>query len=169
MQNFHEISAGSLDNAMTLIGKQWMLITVKDEKENKVNAMTASWGALGVLWGKNVAICFVRPQRYTYGLTEESDRFSLAFFKDGYRDALKICGTKSGRDGDKLAMAGLTTVDCDGVPAIAEADLVLVCRKLYADDLRENAFLDPSLLSNYEAKDYHRVYVCEIERVYERD
>lgn len=169
MQGFHEISVASLDNAMTLIGKEWMLITVKDEEKNKVNAMTASWGTLGVLWNKNVAICFVRPQRYTYGLTEKSERFSLAFMGDGYRDALKICGTKSGRDGDKLAMAGLSAVECDGVPVIAEARLVLVCRKLYADDLREEKFIDPALLGNYAAKDYHRVYVCEIERAYERD
>lgn len=169
MQGFHEIAATSVDNAMTLIGKQWMLITVKDEVAGRVNAMTASWGALGVLWGKNVAVCFVRPQRHTYGLAEKSERFSLAFFKEGYRDALKICGTKSGRDCDKLAMAGLTTVTCDGVPVIAEADFVLICRKIYADDLREESFVDPALLDNYAAKDYHRVYVCEIEAAYQRD
>ena len=146
-----------------------MLITVGDKEQRKVNAMTASWGALGVLWNKSVAICFVRPQRYTYGLAEKEERFSLAFMGEVYRDALHICGTKSGRDGDKLALAGLTAVDCDGVPAIAEARLVLVCRKLYADDLREGSFIDPSLLGNYAAKDYHRVYVCEIECAYQRD
>lgn len=169
MQGFHEISVSALDNAITMIGKEWMLITVKDQEQERVNAMTASWGALGVLWNKNVAICFVRPQRYTHGLAEQEERFSLAFMGDGYRDALKLCGTKSGRDGDKLAMAGLTAIECDGVPAIAEARLVLVCRKLYADNLREGSFIDPSLLGNYATKDYHRVYVCEIERAYERD
>ena len=169
MQGFHEISVSALDNAITMIGKEWMLITANDKEHGRANAMTASWGALGVLWHKNVAICFVRPQRYTYGLTEQEERFSLAFMGEGYRDALKLCGTKSGRDGDKLAMAGLSTVDCDGVPVIAEARLVLVCRKLYADNLREDSFIDPSLLGNYAAKDYHRVYVCEIEHAYERD
>ncbi len=169
MQGFREIAATELENAVKLIGKDWMLITVRDEEKGKVNAMTASWGAMGVLWNKPVAICFVRPQRYTYGLTEREERFSLCFLGEDRRDALKLCGTKSGRDGDKLAEAGLSSVEVDGVSVIAESRLVLVCRKLYADDLREDSFLDRSLLSNYAAKDYHRVYVCEIEKAYTRD
>ena len=169
MEGFREISPMETDNAVRLIGKDWMLITAFDAQQNKVNAMTASWGAMGVLWNKSVAICFVRPQRYTYGLVESSERFSLCFFEDAYRDALKLCGTKSGRDCDKLAMAGLTEEMSDGVWGIREAKLVLVCRKLYADDLKEDAFLDRALLSNYAAKDYHRMYVCEIEKAYVRE
>ncbi len=169
MKGFREILPVEIENAVKLIGKDWMLITVRDEEGNKVNAMTASWGAVGVLWNKPIAICFVRPQRYTYGLAEQSERFSLAFFSEEWRDALKLCGTKSGRDCDKLAMAGLSTAECDGVPVIREARLVLVCRKLYVDDLKEDGFLDRALLSNYAAKDYHRVYVCEIESAYTRD
>lgn len=163
MEGFHKIAATETENAVKLIGKDWMLITARDEKQNKVNAMTASWGAMGVLWNKSVAVCFVRPQRYTYGLVEECERFSLCFFGEEARDALKICGTKSGRDCDKLAMCGLTTEEVDGVSVIREAHLVLICRKLYADDLKEDCFLDRDLLANYAAKDYHRMYVCEIE------
>ena len=169
MEGFRAIAATEVENAVKLIGKDWMLITVKDEEKNKVNAMTASWGALGVLWNKSVAICFVRPQRHTYGLVEQSERFSLAFLGEERRDALKLCGTKSGRDCDKLAEAGLSTAEIDGVPVIREARLLLVCRKLYADDLREECFVDRGLLANYAAKDYHRAYVCEIEQVYTRD
>ena len=169
MKGFREIAATETENAVKLIGKDWMLITVRDEAQGRVNAMTASWGAMGVLWNKSVAICFVRPQRHTFALAEREERFSLCFFGEERRDALKLCGTKSGRDCDKLALAGLSTEDCDGVPVIREARLVLVCRKLYVDDLKEEGFLDRSLLGNYAAKDYHRVYVCEIERAYTRD
>lgn len=163
---FKQIDPNELENAIKLIGSDWMLITAKDGE--KVNAMTASWGALGVLWNKNVCICFIRPQRHTYLLTEKEERFSFAFLGDGYRDALRLCGTKSGRDCDKLALAGLTSDELDGVPVICESEILLVCKKIYCDDLKESCFLDESLLSNYKLKDYHRFYVCEIEKAYKK-
>ena len=169
MQNFREIAVSELENAAKLIGKDWMLLTVWDEENRRANAMTASWGMLGVLWNKNVCTCFVRPQRHTYGLLEKEERFSIAFLPEEYRSALGLCGKKSGRDGDKLAEAGLSSIELDGVSAVSEARLVLVCRKLYADDLKEEAFLDSSLLQYYPEKDYHRMYVCEIERAYVRE
>jgi len=165
-ENWKEISPLEIGNAMERIGKDWMLIVAKDEK-NGANAMTASWGCMGVLWNKNIAVCFIRPQRYTYGLVEKTDRLSLAFPNASYRSAMTVCGRKSGRDCDKLKEAGLTTEELDGVPVIREAELNLICRKLYVDDLKESCFLDRELLSHYE-NDYHRVYVCEIERAYQR-
>ncbi len=160
---FYEISVSETENVHKLIGEDWMLITARDGEG--ANAMTASWGALGELWGKHVAFCFVRPQRYTYGLMEAEDRVSLAFLDEKYRDALKYCGSHSGREGDKLKHAGLTSLDADGVPVISESRLVLICRKLYCDDIKEDRFVDKTLLANYKQKDYHRVYVLEIEKV----
>ena len=145
-----------------------MLLTAEDTKNQRVNAMTASWGMMGVLWNKCVCTVFVRPQRHTYSLIEAGERFSIAFMDEKYRGALALCGKESGRDCDKLAKAGLATESFDGVAFIKEARIVLVCRKLYADDLNENAFLDKSLLSNYAAGDYHRAYICEIEKAYVR-
>lgn len=166
MNGFQKIDPKELKNAVEMIGTDWMLITVKDENEQKVNAMTASWGCMGVLWNKPVCVIFIRPQRYTYPLTEKEDRFSIAFLGDAYRNALRLCGTLSGRDTDKLAQAGLHAKALDGVPVIQEAETVLTVKKLYADDLKESSFLDPSLLSNYKAGDFHRFYVCEIEAAY---
>ena len=166
-ENWKEISPLEIGNAMERIGKDWMLIVARDEEKNGANAMTASWGCMGVLWNKNIAVCFIRPQRYTYGLVEKSDRISLAFPDASYRGAMTVCGRKSGRDCDKLKEAGLTTEELDGVPVIREAELNLICRKLYVDDLKESCFLDRELLSHYE-NDYHRIYVCEIERAYQR-
>ena len=160
---FRRVETDNIENAIKLIGKDWMLITVKDGEG--ANAMTASWGCLGELWNKPVAVCFIRPQRYTFGLAEQQDRFSLAFFDEQYRDALRLCGTKSGRDCDKLALAGLTASDVDGVSVINEARLVLICKKLYVDYIREEGFLDKSLLANYPQKDYHKIYVAQIEQV----
>ncbi|MBR6755283.1 MAG: flavin reductase, partial [Clostridia bacterium] len=106
--SFKEIRPEELNSSVFHdIGTKWMLVSAK-KPDGSVNTMTASWGALGVLWNKNVFICFVRPQRYTHEFTEASDSISIAFFGEEYRDALKLCGTKSGRDMDKIKEAGLS-------------------------------------------------------------
>ncbi len=161
--NWTEISPYETDNALKLIGKDWMLITAPDGE--KVNAMTASWGCMGVLWNKCVALCFIRPQRHTFGLAQKNDRFSLCFMNEEYRDALALCGRVSGRDCDKLAAAGLNSESIDGVPIIKEAKMALICKKLYADDIKEEAFVDRAMLDNYKNKDYHRMYILEIQKV----
>jgi flavin reductase (DIM6/NTAB) family NADH-FMN oxidoreductase RutF len=168
MNGFVQISPEELGNAIKCIGKDWMLITVPDRKNGRDNAMTASWGAMGVLWNKNICICFVRPQRHTYSLLEEEQELSIAFLGEDQRGAHTVCGRESGRDCDKLAKCGLTTTSIDGVPVINEAQTVLICKKLYEDDLREDSFLDAELLSNYPTRDYHRFYVCEIKKVYKK-
>ena len=153
------------DNLFHLIDKEWMLVTAHDAKTGRINTMTASWGGCGILWNKPVAFVFIRPQRYTHEFTEKAEGLTLSFFSEEYRDALKLCGRTSGRDGDKIADAHLTPVLYDGRAAFAEARMVFSCRKLYADDLRESAFVDTSLLSNYSAGDYHTMYICEIEDI----
>lgn len=165
--SFKEISPYEInDNVFSALDKDWMLICARDEeKECGANAMTASWGGLGILWNKPVATIYVRPQRYTFGLCEDSDRVSLSFFDESYRDALKICGTKSGRDMDKISYCGMTTSSINDTPVINEARLTLVCKKLYADDLKEERFTDNSPLACYPKRDYHRFYICEIEKV----
>ncbi|MBQ7384849.1 MAG: flavin reductase family protein [Clostridia bacterium] len=163
MRKLKEITPYDIENTMKLIGKDWMLITASDGK--KVNTMTASWGNMGVLWGKNVCTVYIRPQRYTYEFVEKSDRLSLSFFDDSYRDALKVCGTVSGRDCDKLERTGLTAATVDSVPIISQARLVIICKKLYADDIKPEKFLSDEPLSNYKQNDFHRFYICEIEKV----
>ena len=163
MNRFKEITPYEVENAMKLIGKDWMLITASNGE--KINTMTASWGNMGVLWNKNVCTVYIRPQRYTYEFVEGSDKISLSFFDDKYKDELKYCGTKSGRDCDKLTDTGLTSAIVDGVPIICEAKLVIICKKLYADDIKRDKFIVESPLSNYVDGDFHRFYICEIEKV----
>ena len=169
--NFRSVTPAELpDNFFSRIGDDWMLITAENSRGD-VNTMTASWGCAGILWNKPVAVCFIRPQRYTYGIVEDADNLTLSFLVPGeHRDALRYCGTKSGRDGDKFAATGLTVARAEnGTPFVGEANLVLVCRKLYADDLKETCFIDPDMLKHYAARDYHRFYICEITEVLVRD
>lgn len=149
-------------NVFSLIGEQWMLITAGTKE--RCNTMTASWGGLGVLWGKHVATVYIRPQRYTYEFVEKSDCFTLAFFGPEYREALGLCGSKSGRDVDKIAACGFTVAEgvC-GAPYFEQAELVLVCKKAYWQDMDPAHFLDPEVDGkHYPGRDYHRIYIGEI-------
>ncbi|MFO0754057.1 MAG: flavin reductase [Thermodesulfovibrionales bacterium] len=151
------------DNSFRLIGSDWMLVTAGTVKS--YNTMTASWGGLGVLWDKRVCFCFVRPTRYTYEFMEKAPFFTLSFFGEQYREALKLCGTRSGRDTDKAAAAGLSPAEgLPGTVHFAEARLVLECRKIYFNDIVPEHFIDPGIHDNYQAKDYHRMYVGEVLR-----
>ncbi len=162
--NFKEISPYEINNnAFSLISKDWMLITAGDKKSH--NTMTASWGSIGFLWNKPIATIYVRPQRYTYEFLEQNDTFTLSFFEEDYRDALKLCGAKSGRDIDKDKETGLTPVETDGTTYYEQAKLVLVCKKLYFQDITQDNFLDSTIESNYPNKDYHRAYIGQIIKV----
>jgi flavin reductase (DIM6/NTAB) family NADH-FMN oxidoreductase RutF len=153
-------------NAFRAIGKEWFLICA--ESDGVKNAMTASWGFLGNLWNKNAAVCFIRPQRFTHTLTENCERVSLCFFGDGYRTELgKIFGRMSGKDTDKAAVADFHYTELDSVPAFEEANLVLICRKMYSDKIKPECFIDREADSKcYPLKDYHTVYICEVEKAY---
>ncbi len=150
------------DNPFKLIGKDWMLITAGTP--DRFNTMTASWGGLGVLWERKVAFCFIRPTRYTYELVERSERYTLSFFPEQNRKALMFCGSHSGRDTDKIKEAGLTPVREGGFIYFNEARLVLQCRKIYFQDISPERFLDREINDMYPEKDYHRMYVGEIEK-----
>ncbi|MCP4546306.1 MAG: flavin reductase family protein [bacterium] len=143
---------------------QWLLITAGDFASGKFNTMTVAWGSLGTMWNKPFAQIVVRPQRHTYKFTEEFDTFTLTAFGEDQRDALKLLGTKSGRDGDKIAEAGLTPIPSLTVPApgFAEARLIIECRKMYWDDIKPQQYLYPGIDKIYPAQDYHRIYFGEI-------
>ena len=166
MSRFIEISPEEFNvSPFRIIGKEWMLIAAPDDtKESGLSAMTASWGGVGVLWNTNVATVYIRPQRYTYSLVENCDRFSLCFFDTEYKKALGLCGSKSGRELDKLKECALTSEIIDGVSVISEAKTVMICKKLYADDLKEEKFIEKEHLSHYDG-DFHRFYILEIEKI----
>jgi flavin reductase (DIM6/NTAB) family NADH-FMN oxidoreductase RutF len=167
--SFTKISPEELEgNVFDLIGEKWMLITAGNEE--KLNTMTASWGNMGVLWGKPVTTCFIRPTRYTLEFMEREDYYTLSFYGEKYRKQLSICGSDSGRDVDKVKKTGFKPVFADcGAPYFKEAELVLVCRKLYVDDIKPENFTDKKLDNWYPDKDYHRVFIGEIVEVLRKD
>ncbi len=145
------------------IGKQWMLVTAA-KPDGSVNSMTASWGGLGVLWNKKVATIYVRPQRYTHEFLDAADRFTLSFLPETYRGALTLCGKTSGRDGDKIAQAGLTLWRDGELAAFEQAERIIICRKIYKGVLDPAGFIDAAIDRNYPQKDYHTIFIGEIEQ-----
>ena len=165
---FREISVEQLkDNPFTLINKDWMLITAGDAEKH--NTMTASWGGVGELWGKYVSTIYIRPQRYTLEFVEREEYYSLCFFGPEYRQALSLCGSKSGRDVDKDAATGLTPCFDQAAPYYEQARLVFLCRKLYRQDMEKSAFLDKGLLEKWYVNDLHRMFIGEIVKVLEKE
>lgn len=153
------------ENVFSLIGKEWMLVLAGNA--DKANAMTASWGGLGVMWGKNVAYVVIRPQRYTKEFIDVDEHFTLNFFGEEKRDVLNYMGTVSGRTENKMSKCGLKTKLVDGVPAFEESRLVMVCRKMFAQPFEEKNFIDTDVIEKwYPEKDYHTLYIAEIEKVY---
>lgn len=170
MHVFQPLDAKDLEiNPFDLIGEKWGAITVTDGK--KVNAMTFAWGAMGVLWGKNTATIYVRQSRYTKEFLDTTDTFSLCFFNDTYKGALKYLGQVSGRDEDKIKNARLH-INLEGdVPFIDEANFVLVCKKLYAIDLPADHFTSAGAEMPdkwYADGDIHTMYVGEITKMIAR-
>ena len=154
-------------NPFTMIGNQWYLLTAGTPEHYKT--MTASWGAMGVIWGAPSFQCVVRTNRYTYQFMEEQELFSICFFPESNKPALQFCGSHSGRDCDKAAETGLTPIELDGTTAFEEAELVFICKKRYACMMEQDAFTDPAVYSRWYEKDpMHKQYVGEILAVYEK-
>ncbi len=155
-------------NPFQLFDRQWFLLTAGDFAAGKFNTMTVSWGYIGFMWGFPSAIVAVRPQRHTLGFIRGGDSFTLTAFSEDYRAALQLCGSKSGRDLDKIAAAGLTPEAAVQVkaPVFKEAELVLECRKVYQDKFLPEGFLDPMIGTKvYPGNDYHQFFAGEIVRI----
>jgi flavin reductase (DIM6/NTAB) family NADH-FMN oxidoreductase RutF len=161
METFRVEPENLNENVFRLIGKDWMLVTAGDI--NKFNTMTAAWGGMGVLWHKNVCYIFIRPQRYTFEFIEKFETFTLSFFEEKYRDVLKFCGSKSGRDTNKVEKTGITPKETpNGSIYFDEAKIILDCKKLYFQDIDPSNFSDKSIDKLYPQEDYHRMYIGEI-------
>ncbi|MBN1415565.1 MAG: flavin reductase [Bacteroidales bacterium] len=167
---FKTIAVESLkDNFFRRINREWMLITAGST--DHFNTMTASWGTLGILWNKPIAVCFVRPHRYTFQFTEKYNYFTLSFFNKNYRSILDFCGTHSGRDTDKVSRTGLIPLEL-GTDRVSfkQAELIFECRKMYADYIKpENFIMQDIIKKNYPGLDFHRFYIGEILNCYSRE
>ncbi|MCX7614680.1 MAG: flavin reductase [Clostridiales bacterium] len=155
-------------SVFSMFNDEWSLITAGDQK--KINTMTASWGGLGIMWSMKVATVYIRQSRYTMEFVDSQDYFTVSFFGKKYRKELGLLGSKSGRDCDKIKNAGFTPVFVENAPTFEQAELVLVCRKLYKQQMELSCILDPSIeKDNYSTGDLHHMYLGEIKKVFVKE
>lgn len=155
------IAPASLNaNPVTLWNNQWFVLAAGDFKSGDYNVMTVAWGGIGVMWGKPFVHIVVRPVRHTFGFIERYDTFTLCAFPEICRESVRLLGSKSGRDTEKLKESGLTPMAAQTVnaPVFCEAELIIECRKIYRDQIKPENFLDQEIDKQYPRKDYHYIY-----------
>lgn len=166
LPGYKNITADNIpDNYIKLLNS-WTLIT---SGKNEVNTMTASWGGLGIIWDKPITFCFLNPTRYSIKTMDEGDTYTISFYGQAYKDILEYCGTKSGRDTDKIKGSGLTPIKTPtGATAFSEAWLIIECRKLIAQPISEAAVkINKAEINKDWTKDgLHKMYVGEILNVW---
>ena len=147
-------------SAFEAFNNDWALVTAGTREH--YNTMTISWGGLGTLWGKPVATVYVKPVRYTHEFLESNDYFTVSFYPEAYKKALGLLGTKSGRDGDKVAEAGLTPVFLDGAVTFKQAKVTLVCKKIYRQDM-DTAAMPPEVVDSFYTQEApHTMYIAQV-------
>lgn len=139
------------------------------EVDGKANAMTASWGAMGEMWCKDVITIYIRESRFTRELLDKSETFSVNFFDMSNVEnkmALQIFGSESGRDKDKIKEMGFNINHSLNTPFLDESNLVFLCSKLSRTEIKSGDFFNPRINDKfYEDGDYHIMYIAEIIRV----
>lgn len=153
------------ENVIDLLKNRWGLVTAGNE--NGYNTMTVSWGAVGELWGEDMATVYIRPQRYTEEFLDKEDYFTLSFYPADMKKQIHgVCGSKSGRDVDKAKECAITPCFSENAPFFEEAELVLICRKAAKGKFEPSQFIDGSIEDKwYELKDFHYIYYGAIEKV----
>ncbi|MCR5683814.1 MAG: flavin reductase [Lachnospiraceae bacterium] len=144
----------------TLFDKKWALLTAGNEEN--FNTMTISWGGLGTLWGKPVATVYVRTSRYTHDFMDANEYFTVSFYPEQYRKELGVLGKKSGRTMDKMHESGLTARKAGESMTFEEAEVTLVCRKLFRQEL-DVANIPGSIADMlYAGQAPHDMYIGEV-------
>ena len=165
--------AGAICKAMP----RGILLTTKNG--DKVNTMTIGWGKIGIEWGKPIFIAYVRESRYTKQMLEANGEFTVNIpVSDFDSKILGFCGSKSGRDVDKIQALGLTleAPETISVPGIKELPLTLECEVIYKQKQDLSAIPEDLLAKYYpqadspcfagDDRDFHYAYYGEILNAY---
>ena len=163
MYNFGDLAKETLEQ----LSKNGVFLTVKNG--DKVNVMTIGWGSLSQYWGQEVFIIPVRHSRFTFEFLENTDECTVSIPTKGqFDDALKITGSVSGRNEDKISKAGLKLKDAKEIntPVIDGCDIYYECKILSYLDLKKEDLDKETQEKWYLNNDMHRLYFAKIIRAY---
>lgn len=134
-----------------------------------INTMTISWGFFGFAWNRPIMQVMVRDTRHTKTMMDESDTFTVSFpFKGELKDALKVCGSKSGRDLDKFLECDLKPLDSSVIdaPGIEGARFVVECKVVAKQRMTKEEMLSDDIKTFYGNDNFHTMYYGEVVNVY---
>lgn len=138
-------------------------------KENgKVNTMTISWGNIGLIWGKQIFTAMVRDTRYTKSAMDNTKEFTVSIpTDDSLKTALGICGSKSGKDTDKIQTCNLELVNSETIetPTVKCSGIVLECKVLYQQRMDTSTLSDEVREKWYSDNNMHTLYYGEITNI----
>lgn len=149
-------------------------VLMTTQADGQVDAMTIGWGHLGIEWYKPIFIAYVRQSRHTKSLVDKNPEFTVNIpLGAADKEIIRVCGTQSGRDVDKVEKLNLTLVPGEtvSVPAIKEMPLTLECKVIYKQDQVLSAISEADRDRFYKAGttndgDFHTAYYGEITAAY---
>ena len=144
-----------------------VFLTTKNDSE--INVMTMGWGTAGFIWNQNILMAPVRKSRHTHQLLENSQYFTVSVPLNGQlKKELQFCGTKSGKDCDKIEELDLVLAEVEEtkVPIIKGNDLHFVCKIKYQQDMLKDNLEQEILENEYDEQDMHTLYYAEVAAVY---
>ncbi len=152
-----------LDHTLEVLSTCGLLLSAT-KTTGESNVMTIGWGSVGVIWGKPIFTVLVRPSRYTYEFIEESGEFAVSVPTIDMKRYVMLCGTRSGRDLDKVNGLGFTATPGKTVKAVTidPCPLVYECKVVHHNDLIPANLAADIEAKAYRGKDYHRLYFGEI-------
>ena len=164
MANVSEDYTRHFDQVMKVLCGRGLLLASYDAN-GRANAMTIGWGAVGSMWGMPIWQVMVRPSRYTYKCIEASRAFCVCVPTTMLTSACTVCGSQSGRAGDKLAALNLSVRRGEAVnaPIIEACPIVYECSVVHSSDINPGVLAREINTSAYANGDYHRVYWGKIE------
>lgn len=141
-----------------------LLLAARGTDGRLANAMTIGWATFGIIWGLPICAVLVRPSRYTYGLIEKCQDFTVNVPADGMEQAVSYIGTTSGRNHDKLAEMKLSLIPATIVstPVIAECTVRYECKVVHWNDVVADNLAPAVKSGSYPHGDFHRVYFGQI-------
>lgn len=159
------LKEAQVEKSLEILPRGAFLTTGKD---GKYNTMTIGWGNIGVAWGKPIFTVLVRTSRYTYDLIEGSGEFTVSLPLIDMKEALNLCGSKSGRDIDKFQAAGLKPQPGRTIstPVITGGGLHYECKVVYKQAMQPELLSDAMKTQWYSQGDYHTLYFGEITAAY---
>ena len=108
---------------------EWIGLIVSRRSDGYVNMMPAGW-VMRTSGTPPMFATAIAHDRYTNELIRQAGEFVIAFPSEGMGEAIWFCGSRSGRDIDKVAKVGLKLSPAKRVktPLLANAYINLECQ-----------------------------------------